>query len=85
MIFKLTTNYDKWKNGTPHFEIVNEAPCTDQRTNYSDGSSTLVVYETISYMSEVVELITPRMFENYTEYATFLITTEATLKAEKEK
>lgn len=87
MIFKLTIHYDQWENGsTPKFEIVDKAEFKEQTTNYNNGSRTVVKYREVESMTQVTNIVTPSMFEyNYTEYATFLITTEATLKAEKEK
>lgn len=86
MIFKITKEYDEWENLIrTSFKIVEKEVFKEQKTEYFGGSTSKVEYHKAVDMHEVYRIIRPRMFENYTDYAKFLITTEATLKNKGEK
>ncbi|MEY8443337.1 hypothetical protein AALA52_03635 [Lactococcus ileimucosae] len=86
MIIKQTYNYDNYGNESfGVLEVTNEMPFVEKTTKYNNLRKTIIKFTEVKTMVELTEIINPRMFDSYTDYATFLITSEATIKAEKVK
>lgn len=86
MIIKRTYKYDDYGNESFRgFEVTNDMPFVEKTTKYNNLNKTIIKFTEVKKMADLIEIIKPRMFDSYTDYATFLITSEATMEAEKVK
>lgn len=84
MIIKITRGYDKWGNLLKEYFIEQDKFEFEHRdTKEEHGAIEESMYR-ISDMEELTSVIKPNFFKNYTEYATFLILSEAKFNSKEQ-
>lgn len=85
MIIKITREYDKWGNlSKEYFAEKKEFEFEHRDTKEEHGAIEESMYR-ISDMEELTKVIKPNFFNNYTEYATFLILNEAKFNSKEQE
>lgn len=84
MIIKITRGYDKWGNLLKeYFTEQDKFEFEHRDTKEEHGAIEESMYR-ISDMEELTSVIKPNFFKNYTEYATFLILSEAKFNSKEQ-